>query len=212
MARNAPLPTSIVHRCTRAEPSLSLLQRSSYLYPFPYTHCRPGAEETLVMHPSRHNPRFQFQEASDTEMTPPCLAQERTNPFDDLAPPEMMAGQNFDAMKLDPATHDPHVFEKQRISGQGVSMRSGGMNADDSPRQVGSRTTCAATRTISHLPSRFRLLLLSLDLRHWTVNNCWIRSRRSHSAWGAELRHLPARRPQQMRTLAFGGLCSRVDG
>jgi hypothetical protein len=35
----------------------------------------------------QHNLKFQFQEASDTEMTPPCPTQERSNPFDDLAPP-----------------------------------------------------------------------------------------------------------------------------
>lgn len=60
----------------------------------------------------QHNLRFQFQEASDTEMTPPCPTQERSNPFDDLAPPGMMMVD--DVAQIDPATHTPHMFEMQR--------------------------------------------------------------------------------------------------
>ena len=59
----------------------------------------------------QHTLRFQFQEASDTEMTPPCPTQERSNPFDDFAPPGAMM---VDVANIDPATHDPHMFEMQR--------------------------------------------------------------------------------------------------
>jgi hypothetical protein len=56
------------------------------------------------------------QEASDTEMTPPCPTTERSNPFDDLAPPGAMSGtgSSFDAVKIDIATHNPHMYEMQR--------------------------------------------------------------------------------------------------
>jgi hypothetical protein len=64
----------------------------------------------------QHTLRFQFQEASDTEMTPPCPTTERSNPFDDLAPPGAMSGtgSSFDAVKIDIATHNPHMYEMQR--------------------------------------------------------------------------------------------------
>jgi hypothetical protein len=63
------------------------------------------------------NPRLQLQEASDTEMTPPCPRFERTNPFDDLAPPGTITPPIDDSLGIDPHQRDP---KRSDIQGKGT--------------------------------------------------------------------------------------------
>jgi len=65
-----------------------------------------------------HTPRFELQEASDTELTPPCPTFERTNPFDDLTPSNMPVSPTF-KMPTEPEKFEPNLLGMRRKNIQG---------------------------------------------------------------------------------------------
>jgi len=82
-----------------------------------------------------HTPRFELQEASDTELTPPCPTFERTNPFDDLTPSNMPVSPTF-KMPTEPEKFEPNSSSMRR-----KNIQSGmGLVGDAQERDGGSIT------------------------------------------------------------------------
>jgi hypothetical protein len=98
----------------------------------------------------RHlTPRFQLQEASDTEMTPPCPTYERTNPFDDLAPSNTPVSPTFE-MSIEPGEYEPNSLGMRRKNIQG------GMGISEAAQERGRESITVSRRSSE---SRSRLII-----------------------------------------------------